>query len=161
MFAYDGIDDLVRLLQDLYRTKDAIAVNNATKSKASLGANDTDAPACDVALRFKDLQDAQETTGAHDLESQLDQKQLGAFARLYLRNRGKEKRLRKTIDTRTKFLARHFLEVLGFGKDGGHTKNRFAGKTRMVKAQRMTAKAVNLLADVFGSGSLLLMWRSV
>ncbi|KAG9958619.1 hypothetical protein KCU61_g8184, partial [Aureobasidium melanogenum] len=63
MFAYDGIDDLVRLLQDLYRTKDAIAVNNATKSKASLGANDTDDPACDVALRFKDLQDAQETTG--------------------------------------------------------------------------------------------------
>ncbi|KAH0344447.1 hypothetical protein KCU83_g8338, partial [Aureobasidium melanogenum] len=156
MFAYDGIDDLVRLLQDLYRTKDAIAVNNATKSKASLGANDTDAPACDVALRFKDLQDAQETT-----ESQLDQKQLGAFARLYLRNRGKEKCLRKTIDTRTKFLARHFLKVLGFGKDGGHTKNRFAGKTRMVKAQRMTAKAVNLLADVFGSGSLLFMWRSV
>ncbi|KAH0262300.1 hypothetical protein KCU91_g13492, partial [Aureobasidium melanogenum] len=55
MFAYDGIDDLVRLPQDLYRTKDAIAVNNATKSKASLGANDTDTPACDVALRFKDL----------------------------------------------------------------------------------------------------------
>ncbi|KAH0122679.1 hypothetical protein KCU67_g17941, partial [Aureobasidium melanogenum] len=89
MFTYDGVDDLVRLLQDLYRTKDAIAINNATKSKASLKANDTDAPACDVVLRFKELWDAQESTGMskirellayhdlgqalHDLESQLDQ----------------------------------------------------------------------------------------
>ncbi|KAH0154058.1 hypothetical protein KCU67_g9212, partial [Aureobasidium melanogenum] len=126
--------------------------------------------------------DAQESTGMskirellayhdlgqalHDLESQLDQinlvpeSRLGPFARLYLRNR-QGKRLRETPNTRTKFLARHFLEVLGYGKDSGHTKSEVDEKTRMVKAQRMTAKAVKLLADVFGSGSLLLMWRSV
>ncbi|KAH0364682.1 hypothetical protein KCU65_g6610, partial [Aureobasidium melanogenum] len=103
----------------------------------------------------------------HDLESQLDQidlvpeSHLGPFARLYLRSRGNQKRLRETPNTRTKFLARRFLEVLGYGKDIGHTKSEVDEKTRMVKAQRMTAKAVKLLADVLGSGSLLLMRRSV
>ncbi|KAG9623889.1 hypothetical protein KCU95_g18391, partial [Aureobasidium melanogenum] len=33
MFTYDGIDDLARLLQDLHRTKDAIAVDNANQGQ--------------------------------------------------------------------------------------------------------------------------------
>ncbi|KAG9591808.1 hypothetical protein KCU77_g11670, partial [Aureobasidium melanogenum] len=154
-FTHESVNDIVKFLDELYRTKNSVAINNGSKSVQALENSK------DQARQVKQSLMKLKKFLLTNLAVLLDQKQLGAFARLYLRNRGKEKCLRKTIDTRTKFLARHFLEVLGFGKDGGHTKNRFAGKTRMVKAQRMTAKAVNLLADVFGSGSLLLMWRSV
>lgn len=183
MFTHDGVEDLVRLLQDLYRTKGVIAINNATKSKANLKANQTDISASDVVLRFKDLWDAQESSvmskikellayhgleqALYDLEAQFDQiglvpeKQLGSFAHLYLRDGGTGSRLCGTPNTRTKFLARHFLEVLEYGKESGHSKKERDEKARMVKAQRMTAKAVKLVADLFGISSLFLIWRSV
>lgn len=59
-----------------------------------------------------------------------------------------------------KFLARHIQEALDFGKQSNHLKEEVTEKTRVIKAQRMTAKGVKVFIDVFGEGALLLMRKS-
>lgn len=80
--------------------------------------------------------------------------QLGDFARLYLEDRRSKPR---SPDARVKFLARHIQEALDFGKQSNHSKEEVTEKTRVIKAQRMTAKGVKVFVDVLGEGALLLM----
>jgi len=179
MFSYESIDDLVRLANELYRTKDTIAVNRATKTQADI--RKIKSPVRVVAQRFKALWSAIESStmsqcreifayydlglALHELETQLDQvdevphDQLEGLAREYLDTRGG--RSRDTAVTRMTFLARHLLDVLGYGASSGYSEEDIKEKTRLLKAQKMTAKNMCLFVSVFGEGSLLLMRKSV
>ncbi|THV99443.1 hypothetical protein D6D25_08916 [Aureobasidium pullulans] len=74
--------------------------------------------------------------------------QLGDFARLYLEDLRSKPPSRETPDARVKSLARHILDILGFGKQSNHSKEEVTEKTRVIKAQRMTAKGVKAFVDV-------------
>ena len=179
MFSYESVDDLVRLANELYRTKDTIAVNRAAKTLADV--RKIKSPVRIVAQRFKALWSAIESStmsqcreisayydlglSLQELEAQLDQvdkvphDQLEGLAREYLDTRGG--RARDTAVTRMTFLARHLLDVLGYGASSGHSEEDIKEKTRLLKAQKMTAKNMCLFVTVFGEGSLLLMRKSV
>ena len=99
------------------------------------------------------------------LETQLDQigkvpdDELGDVARRYLGSR--QKRSRDTLVTRATFVARHLLDVLGYNTATGHSEVEVKEKTRLLKAQKMTAKTIAAFVGVFGEGALLLMRKSV
>ncbi|THW81680.1 hypothetical protein D6D17_09583 [Aureobasidium pullulans] len=162
-----SVDDIVRLTSEIYQAKESITLHNSTIThKQVLSIKDE---AKGVALGYKALWSALESTlgkTLYALEEQLDdigskpENQLGEFARLYLEDRRSKPRSRETPDARVKFLARHILEVLGFGKQSNHSKEEVTEKTRVIKAQRMTAKCVKVFVDVFGEGALLLMRKS-
>ncbi|CAD0032231.1 unnamed protein product [Aureobasidium pullulans] len=181
MFTHKCVDDVVKLANQLYETRDIVALNNATKTKTQLRHSKDEAQS--VAVQYKALWEAMERSALSkcmillayrnlgqalwDLERQLDQiddnsgqQQLGDFARLYLENRSQGTRLRDTPETRSTFLAQHYLEVLGYGKSSKLTADEIKSKTRLVKAQRMTANNVKSLVDAFGEGSLILLCGS-
>lgn len=60
MFSYESVDDLVRLANELYRTKDTIAVNQATKTQADV--RKIKSPVRIVAQRYKALWSAIESS---------------------------------------------------------------------------------------------------
>ncbi|KEQ85064.1 hypothetical protein M438DRAFT_405374 [Aureobasidium pullulans EXF-150] len=181
MFTHNCVDDVVRLANKLYETRDIVALNNATKTKTQLRHSKDEARS--VAIQYKALWEAMESSALSkcmillayrnlgqalwDLERQLDQidndseqQQLGDFARLYLDNRSQGARLRDTPETRSTFLAHYYLEVLGYGKTSKLPADEIKSKTRLVKAQRMTANNVKSLVDAFGEGSLILLCGS-
>lgn len=181
MFTHKCVDDVVKLANKLYETRDIVALNNATKTKTQLRHSKDEAQS--VAVQYKALWEAMERSALSkcmillayrnlgqalwDLERQLDQiddnsgqQQLGDFARLYLENRSQGTRLRDTPETRSTFLAQHYLEVLGYGKSSKLIADEIKSKTRLVKAQRMTANNVKSLVDAFGEGSLILLCGS-
>ncbi|THV92694.1 hypothetical protein D6D25_09473, partial [Aureobasidium pullulans] len=128
MFTHNGDDDVVKLANKLYETRDIVALNNATKTKAQLRYSKGEAQS--VAVQYKALWEAMESSALSkcmillanrnlgqalwDFERQLDQidddsgqQQLGDFARLYLENRSQGTRLHDTPETRSTFLAQY------------------------------------------------------
>jgi len=120
MITHNGVDDVVKLANKLYETRDIVALNNATKTKTQLRYSKDEAQS--VAVQYKALWEAMESSALskcmillanrnlgqalRDLERQLDQidddsgqQQLGDFARLYLENRSQGTRLRDTPET--------------------------------------------------------------
>ncbi|TIA03778.1 hypothetical protein D6C82_01515, partial [Aureobasidium pullulans] len=120
MITHNGVDDVVKLTNKLYETRDIVALNNATKTKTQLRYSKDEAQS--VAVQYKALWEAMESSALpkcmtllanrnlgqalRDLERQLDQidddsgqQQLGDFARLYLENRSQGTRLRDTPET--------------------------------------------------------------
>lgn len=180
MFSHQSVDDIVRLTADIYQAKESITLHNSTITHTQVLSIKDGAKG--VALGYKALWSALEVATMSKsrelfaystlgktlcaLEEQLDdigskpEIQLGEFAHLYLEDRRSKPRSRETPDARVKFLARHILEVLGFGKQSNHSKEEVTEKTRVIKAQRMTAKCVKVFVDVFGEGALLLMRKS-
>ncbi|TIA18179.1 hypothetical protein D6C80_03577 [Aureobasidium pullulans] len=181
MFTHNGVDDVVKLANKLYETRDIVALNNATKTKTQLRYSKDEAQS--VAVQYKALWEAMESSALSkcmillanrnlgqalwDLERQLDQidddsgqQQLGDFARLYLENRSQGTRLRDKPETRSTFLAQYYLEVLGYGKSSKLPADEVKTKTRLVKAQRMTANNTKALIDAFGEGLLILLCGS-
>ncbi|THY32499.1 hypothetical protein D6D01_02584 [Aureobasidium pullulans] len=181
MFTHNGVNDVVELANKLYETRDIVALNNVTKTKTQLRHSKDEAQS--VAVQYKALWEAMESSALSkcmillayrnlgqalwDLERQLDQidddsgqQQLGDFARLYLENRSQGARLHDTSETRSTFLVHYYLEVLGYGKSGKLPTDKIKSKTRLVKAQRMTANNVKSLVDAFGEGSLILLCGS-
>ncbi|THW16628.1 hypothetical protein D6D24_04332 [Aureobasidium pullulans] len=181
MFTHNCVDDVVKLAKKLYETRDIVALNNATKTKTQLRHSKDEAQS--VAVQYKALWEAMKSSALSkcmillayhnlgqtlwDLERQLDQigdnsgqQQLGDFARLYLENRSQGTRLRDTPETRSTFLAQYYLEVLGYGKLSKFPADEVKTKTRLVKAQRMTANNIKSLIDAFGEGFLILLCGS-
>ncbi|TIA24816.1 hypothetical protein D6C81_02337 [Aureobasidium pullulans] len=164
MFSHQSVDDIVRLTADIYQAKESITLHNSTITHTQvLSIKDG---ARGVALGYRALWSASEVATMSKsrelcaystlgktlcaLEEELDdignkpEIQLGDF----------------TPDARVEFLARHILDILGFGKQSNHSKEEVTEKTRVIKAQRMTAKGVKVFVDVFGEGALLLMRKS-
>ncbi|THX58606.1 hypothetical protein D6D06_02798 [Aureobasidium pullulans] len=180
MITHNGVDDVVKLANKLYETRDIVALNNATKTKTQLRHSKNQAQS--VTIQYKALWGVMESSALSkcmillayrnlgqalwDLEEQLDQidndseqQQLGDFARLYLENRSQGARLRDTPETRSTFLAHYYLKVLGYEKSSKLPADEIKSKTRLVKAQRMTANNVKALIGAFDEGSLILLLR--
>jgi hypothetical protein len=82
--------------------------------------------------------------------------------REYLENRNEGGRcLSNTDKTRAIFIGGYLLKVLGYGKSTQRSVKELEKKARSVKSQRMTAKNVKAMVDIFGQGSLLLMCKTV
>ncbi|KAH0344476.1 hypothetical protein KCU83_g8339, partial [Aureobasidium melanogenum] len=118
-FTHESVNDIVKFLDELYRTKNSVAINNGSKSVQALE-NSKD-QARQVVLKFKALWSAAESAALsqcyklfayHELgialcqlEAELDEieevpvDQLGGFARKYLQDRGPGSRRRDTEKT--------------------------------------------------------------
>ncbi|THY11365.1 hypothetical protein D6D02_05819 [Aureobasidium pullulans] len=159
MFSHQSVDDIVRLTADIYQAKErgvalgykalwsALEVATMSKSRELFAYSTLGETLCALEEELDDIGNKPEI-------------QLGDFARLCLEDLRSKPRSRETPDARVKFLARHILEILGFGKQSNHSKEEVTEKTRVIKAQRMTAKGVKVFVDVFGEGALLLMRKS-
>ncbi|KAH0338034.1 hypothetical protein KCU81_g7817, partial [Aureobasidium melanogenum] len=179
-FSHDSVNNLVQFLEDLYRTKDIIAINDGSREVEDLRKENDQAQ--EVALKYKALWSISESAALSQhnelfayhklgmalckLEAELDQidhvptDQLSDFARKYLGRRGQSTRLRDTENSRARFVPQHLLEVLGYGKESGHSDAEVKEKKRMLKSQRMTANNVKAFVDCFDEGCLLLMSKS-
>jgi hypothetical protein len=105
MITHNGVDDVVKLANKLYETRDIVALINAIETKTQLRHSKNEAQS--VTIQYKALWEAMESSALSkcmillayrnlgqalwDLERQLDQidndseqQQLGDFARLYL-----------------------------------------------------------------------------
>ncbi|KAH0166565.1 hypothetical protein KCU67_g4240, partial [Aureobasidium melanogenum] len=180
-FSYESVNDLVKLLDDLYHSKQTIALNNGTKTQQSLRLVEDQAR--EVAVGFKvlwgvtesaALSQSRELFAYHDLglailklEAELDQMdrvpsdQLGDLTRKYLASHSQETHRRETDDSGARFLTGHLLEIMGYRKVYGYTNAEIKEKKRFMKAQVMMAKNIKAFVDVFGEGCLLLMWKSM
>ncbi|KAK6002883.1 hypothetical protein QM012_001633 [Aureobasidium pullulans] len=178
-FTHESVNEVVNLLEDIHHNKDTIAINNESKTVQELRSSNDQAQ--EVALKYKALWSATESAALsqcgelfayHDLgvalsrlEAELDQigrlpaNELGDFARKYLEDRRQGSRLRDTEMTRARFVPRHLLEVLGYGKESQYSDAEMKEKKRMLKSQRMTAKNMKAFVDCFGEGCLLLMYK--
>lgn len=132
-FSHDSVNNLVQFLEDLYRTKDVIAINNGSRAVEDLRMENDQAR--EVALKYKALWSISESAALSQyselfayyelgialcrLEAELDQidhvpiNQLGDFALKYLENRRQGSRLRDTYTTRANFVPQHLLGLLG------------------------------------------------
>ncbi|THX38986.1 hypothetical protein D6D10_04648, partial [Aureobasidium pullulans] len=176
MFTHNGVDDVVKLANKLYETRDIVALNNATKTKAQLRYSKGEAQS--VAVQYKALWEAMQSSALSkcmillanrnlgqapwldQIDDDYEQQRLGDFARLYLENRSQGTRLRDTPETRSTFLAQYCLGVLGYNKSSKLPADEIKTKTRLLKAQRMTTNNIKALNDAFGEGFLILLCGS-
>ncbi|THV71898.1 hypothetical protein D6D28_04106 [Aureobasidium pullulans] len=139
MITHNGVDDVVKLANKLYETRDIVALNNATKTKTQLSNGELCTLEVHILLANRNL-----GQGLRDLERQLDQ----------IDDDSGQQQLDST------FLAQYYLEVLGYGKSSKFPADEVKTKTRLVKAQRMTANNIKALIDGFGEGFLILLCGS-